>query len=93
VKDTEVKAVKYENQMSMLQKVQEMEFVAVELNLYLDTHPCDPDALNDFICAAELLKAHKQDYEKAYGPLMNFGFGEYPTGHWAWAEGPWPWEL
>lgn len=79
--------------MSMLQKVQEMEFVALELNLYLDTHPCDEDALNDFICAAELLKTYKQDYEKAYGPLLNYGFGEYPTGYWAWAEGPWPWEL
>ena len=40
--------MKCDEQMSMLMKVQEMQFVALELNLYLDTHVCDEDALNDF---------------------------------------------
>ncbi|NLP41471.1 MAG: spore coat protein CotJB, partial [Veillonellaceae bacterium] len=33
-----------EKQIAMLRRLQEMEFVAVELNLYLDTHPCDTEA-------------------------------------------------
>lgn len=45
-----------EQQMSMLMKLQEMQFVALELNLYLDTHPCDKDALNDFNCAVQMVK-------------------------------------
>ena len=30
-----------EHQAAMLAKIQELEFVALDLNLYLDTHPCD----------------------------------------------------
>jgi len=82
-----------EQQMSMLMKVQEMEFVALELNLYLDTHPCDKDALNDFNCSAQMVKKHMQDYENIYGPLLNFGKGGYAKETWQWADSPWPWEL
>lgn len=66
-----------QQQMGMLMKVQEMQFVALELNLYLDTHPCDPDALNDFNCAVEMLKKYKQAYESEYGPLLNFGMSGF----------------
>jgi spore coat protein JB len=82
-----------EQQMSMLIKVQEMEFVALELNLYLDTHPSDMDALNDFNCASEMLKKYKHAYEQEYGPLLNFGMGGYAQETWQWVEDPWPWEL
>jgi len=85
--------VKYEKQMMLLKKVQEMEFVAIELNLYLDTHPCDQDALNDFNCAVEVLKKLKEKYECEYGPLINFGFGGMSGEPWQWVQGPWPWEL
>lgn len=80
-------------QRSMLRKIQEIQFVAVELNLYLDTHPCDSDAINDFNCAAELLKKYKKSYEDEYGPLLNFGFGTYSGEPWQWLDDPWPWEL
>jgi len=82
-----------EQQMSMLIKVQEMGFVALELNLYLDTHPCDKDALNDFNCAVKLLKKYKQAYEQEFGPLLNFGMSGFAKESWQWIENPWPWEL
>lgn len=82
-----------EQQMIMIVKVQEMEFVALELNLYLDTHPCDKNALNDFNCAVEILKKYKQAYEQEFGPLVNFGMGGYALETWQWADSPWPWEL
>lgn len=81
------------NQMAMLKKIQEMEFVAVELNLYLDTHPCDEDAINDYNCAVEVLKRMKKDYEAEFGPLLNFGWGGLSGKPWQWVEGPWPWEV
>ena len=81
------------NQAAMLKKIQEMEFVAVELNLYLDTHPCDEDAINDYNCAVEVLKQMKKDYEAEFGPLMNFGWGGFSRMPWQWVEGPWPWEI
>lgn len=84
-----------ENQMALLKRIQEIEFVAVELNLYLDTHPCDEDALNDFCCASEMLMRLKKEYEAEYGPLMNFGFGGCGCSKtpWQWIESPWPWEI
>lgn len=83
-----------EKQMVMLRRLQEMEFVAVELNLYLDTHPCDTDAINDYNCAVERIKKLKMEYEEEFGPLMNFGHGGFSDKEqWQWAQGPWPWEL
>ncbi len=83
----------YENPAGMLKKIQEMEFVAVELNLYLDTHPCDEAAVNDYNCAVEALMQLKKEYVACYGPLLNFGWGGYSEAPWQWVKGPWPWEL
>ena len=82
-----------EQQRSMLIKVQEMQFVALELNLYLDTHPCDKDALNDFNCAVEALKEYMQEYEQRYGPLLNSGMSGFIKETWQWVESPWPWQI
>jgi spore coat protein JB len=89
----EVKIVDCGQQLSMLRKIQEMQFVAVELNLYLDTHPYDKDAINDFNCAVDMLRKHKKAYEEEYGPLLNFGFDGYSKEPWQWFKDPWPWEL
>jgi len=82
-----------ENQAAMLKGVQEMEFVAIELNLYLDTHPCDEGAVNDYNCAVQMLRQLKKEYVEHYGPLSNFGWGGYSRTPWQWSKGPWPWEL
>lgn len=82
-----------DKQLSMLRKVQEMEFVAIELALFLDTHPCDQEALHDFNCAVELLHKYKMEYEEEFGPLLGFGMSALSQKSWQWAQGPWPWEL
>lgn len=82
-----------EKQMAMLKRLQEMEFVAIELNLYLDTHPGDVDALNDYNCAVEMVRRLMAEYEESYGPLMPFGMQSSKGHHWQWIEGPWPWEM
>ncbi|MFT8871112.1 MAG: spore coat protein CotJB [Sporolactobacillus sp.] len=75
-----------------LQALQAIDFTVVELNLYLDTHPDDLDALKQFNSAA--LKSHelRTDFEKKYGPLQGFGnsFSAFP---WQWVEAPWPWQV
>ena len=77
---------------TMLMNLMAEEFTAIELNLYLDTHPEDRKALNDFNETVERLNDLKAQYEKRYGPLLNFGFSssEYP---WQWIDEPWPWEI
>jgi spore coat protein JB len=68
------------------------EFTAVELNLFLDTHPDDERALNDYNETVERLKELKAAYENQFGPLTNFGYAtsEYP---WRWVDEPWPWQI
>ncbi len=76
----------------LLRRIQEVEFAAVELNLYLDTHPDNVAALNDYNRIAVELSKLKKEYRMNYGPLANFGYGT--SGHpWQWIESPWPWEV
>ena len=73
----------------MLEWVQALCFVVVDMELYLDTHPCDECALEYYCCYQEELECLKVEYEELYGPLMNETnlFDE-----WAWVTSPWPWE-
>ncbi|OPY55881.1 MAG: CotJB protein [Pelotomaculum sp. PtaU1.Bin035] len=82
----------YTQQMQTLLQIQELEFTAIELNLYLDTHPDDQQALNLYNSVVPQLKKSITDYEQCYGPLFNFGMAssQYP---WQWINSPWPWEM
>lgn len=79
-------------QAMMLLQIQELEFAAIDLNLYLDTHPTDKKALHHYNCLTQKLKVLKNEYQRIYGPLVNFGFApsQYP---WRWINDPWPWEI
>lgn len=76
----------------LLQQLQEVDFVLVELNLYLDTHPHDRDALHQYNQLTGQRWQLAQEFEKRYGPLMHFGhsYSAYP---WQWIEPPWPWQV
>lgn len=76
----------------MLEEIQAIDFVLVELTLYLDTHPNDPDALNQYNECARKSMELKIQFEQQFGPLMAFGksFSNYP---WEWKEAPWPWQV
>ncbi len=76
----------------MLKEIQQLEFVAVELNLFLDTHPQDQAALRHFYAVRDKLLAAVKRYEQIYGPLTVVGFTP-KTCPWQWIEGPWPWEI
>jgi len=84
-----------DQRMSLLRSIQELEFTALELNLYLDTHPDDPQALEYFNRTSEELANLKMQYEQQYGPLLSYGFGKNAANAkaWSWAESPWPWEM
>lgn len=76
----------------LLKKIQEVEFTALEINLFLDTHPENMEALMDYNKYVYELDQLKKLYEMKYGPLLNFGFSpsQYP---WQWINDPWPWEI
>lgn len=79
-------------QAQMLREIQQLEFTAVDYNLFLDSHPGDQAALRDYYLVAANLHEKRKRYEEIYGPLTAGGFtpAQYP---WLWVEGPWPWEI
>lgn len=75
----------------LLDEIRAIEFMAIDLNLYLDTHPDDQRALKEYNSYTQQLMAMKDEYQRRYGPLSNFGtaFSQFP---WAWINDPWPWD-
>ena len=72
----------------MLMQIKEYDFALDELNLYLDTHPDDAQALCLHNNYARTLRDLETQYQKIYGPLT----ANYPCNKWRWLEEPWPWE-
>lgn len=86
------KTVLDEQYYQLLRQLQEIDFVLVELNLYLDTHPDDADALRQYNQFALQRQEVAVEFEKRYGPLMHFGhsYSRYPF---QWKDVPWPWQV
>lgn len=78
--------------MNLLREIQQLDFVLIELSLYLDTHPNDKKPLEYHNRVSYDSRQLKEKYEQQYGPLTLGGFSppQYP---WQWVENPWPWEL
>lgn len=78
--------------MDELKKIQELSFMAIELTLYLDTHPDDQNALVHYNIITQQLNALKQYYEQKHGPFIAYGFSPsaYP---WQYVNEPWPWQI
>jgi spore coat protein JB len=75
-----------------LYELQKVDFAILELNLYLDTHPGDVQAIQQYNTLAQQKHQLRMNYEAEFGPLYNYGnsYNTYPNG---WNEGPWPWEV
>ncbi|WNF21544.1 spore coat protein CotJB [Mesobacillus jeotgali] len=75
-----------------MEELQAVDFVLVDLTLYLDTHPEDYNAINQFNQFAKERRRLKKVVESMYGPLQQFGnsYSGYP---WNWDDGPWPWQI
>lgn len=79
------------NKDSLFKRIQQIQFMVIELHLYLDTHPCDARALMEYNCYAQQLMMLKRQYEMQHGPIDS----DSPnTGQqtWKWIYEPWPWE-
>jgi spore coat protein JB len=76
----------------LMEQLQQIDFVLVELTLYLDTHPDDLEAINQFNHYVKEKKKLKKAVENIYGPLQQYGnsYSGYP---WNWNDSPWPWQI
>ena len=73
-------------------RIQAYGFSIHDIELYLDTHPCDLRALR----LREQLKSEKceleRKYESLFGPLVITKEQAGGDDRWSWTKGPWPWE-
>ena len=81
-----------ESRQELMLKIQELSFACVDLNLYLDNHPEDKNAINTYNKLVTQFVQARCAYESKYGPLTNFGYA--PSNYcWQWVNQPWPWDL
>ncbi len=74
----------------LLRELQSYDFILTELNLYLDSHPNDKNALQMHCEASEKAKLLKKEFSQNYGPITAASSGNSEC--WQWIKGPWPWE-
>lgn len=75
---------------ALLARVNQAGFAVDDANLYLDTHPCDQDALAYFQQARAMYQEAVNAYSAQFGPLM--AVDSTDTNYWSWISDPWPWE-
>lgn len=73
-----------------ISELQALDFVVLELGLYLDTHPADQEAFGLFRKYETLAKEARARYEANYGPLTQRATAN--SDNYTWVLGPWPWE-
>lgn len=78
-----------EAQEKMLRELMALEFMVIDMNLYLNTHPYDGRGVMVFISAAQRARMARDNYERMYGPITASASNSYP---WPWINSPWPWE-
>ena len=73
-----------------LGEVMALDFVVKELNLYLDTHPDDMEALSMMKSFIEMANEAKERYIRLYGPICVTDSEKFEN--FKWICDPWPWE-
>lgn len=84
------------DQLSQMNRTQLMNFInivsfqVVDTVLFLDTHPSDEEALQNFKYFSELRNKAVKLYEEKFAPLTIDSSN--PNCYWDWVKEPWPWE-
>ncbi|MFV0313615.1 MAG: spore coat protein CotJB [Anaerotignum sp.] len=76
----------------MMTRLMELDFISLDLGLFLNTHPDNTNAINvynEVITAADTLR---MKYEQNHGPLCSFRSYATDTSQWQWDNNPWPWQ-
>ena len=75
---------------ALLREITILDFMALDLQLFLNTNPNNSDALSMYNDCTTRSQELKQQYEADYGPLTSFRSQGQPN--WKWSSEPWPWE-
>lgn len=74
----------------LIQSINEVSFYLDELRLFLDTHPCNPQALTAYNEYAAKRHGLVKQYVSQFGPLSFYDVTQ--CNYWQWVTYPWPWE-
>ncbi|MCL2061386.1 MAG: spore coat protein CotJB [Firmicutes bacterium] len=74
-----------------LKELAEKSFAALDLQLYIDTHPDDAAAIARYNESVRALSRLQAEYEKTIGPLYSFVSPSADT-RFTWVDTAWPWE-
>ena len=83
------------NQAKLLHFIYETGFALDDVTLYLDTHPCDMQAMEYYNNYKKVYKQAVDEYTQFYGPLTIRNVSTTNScnnNYWTWANTPWPWE-
>ena len=72
-----------------LAQLQALEFVLLELGIYLDTHPDDTEAAEMLRQYTAMERSARAQYESKHGPLTRESAAT--GGTYRWLQDPWPW--
>lgn len=73
-----------------LTELQALNFAVQDLQLYLDTHRDDREALQALRAYQQMYRDCREQYERKYGPLNQHGMDD--CEEFRWLDDPWPWE-
>lgn len=76
----------------LLAWIGQVSFAVNEMNLYLDTHPEDEEALAFFREKLRQRLEALETYAKCYGPLTIDTADDTASRSFEWVQQPWPWE-
>lgn len=79
-----------EEALNLLKKIQQNNFAAYDMLLYLDTHSDDKKAFKIYKSLCAKKKALQEEFEKKFGPLSQGTISEQEEFNWL--QNPWPWE-
>lgn len=79
------------NKNELMKLINQASFAVDEAKLFLDTHPCDEEALAYFREYSMIRERAMKEYARLYGPLTIDLAAENCTDNWKWVKQPWPW--
>jgi len=80
----------HNNRDELLKQLTILDFMLVDLALFLNTHPQEREAIEEYnavACEADRVRA---DFERLFGPLCSYR-SKNPAPVWTWMDDPWPW--
>ncbi|HCR83196.1 spore coat protein CotJB [Muricomes intestini] len=76
----------------LLDHINAVSFAVDDVKLFLDTHPCDEDAMAYFREYSRMRNEALKEYAARFGPLTVDTAVYSCSDKWTWIDDPWPWQ-